>query len=172
MGNLNNPKESSMGPQLLLGNYTNVHYQSLIPLSNSKNNTQRKTRSSEREMKKENYSKQDDYVYVHEGEQITFLTLENEKLKCPLCKEAFQKIVNHLCSKKCNISKLNIDTTEFTTQLKSYREGFRVEVGRHRCQKSKDDARKRKQKSRDKLTAERGKEVMKEVNAKNIEKSR
>ena len=38
MGNLNKPNESSMGPKLLLGNYTNVHYQSLIPVCDEYSN--------------------------------------------------------------------------------------------------------------------------------------
>ena len=33
-GEINSPLEPSLGPPLILGNYSNVHYQSLLPLEN------------------------------------------------------------------------------------------------------------------------------------------
>ena len=128
IGNQNNPEEPAVGPQLLIGNYTNVHYQSLLPLSNYEKKIQKETRSLESKMNNQQDSKQDDYLYIHEGEQITFLGLENEKLQCPFCNKAFQRIDKHMDSKKCNISKQNIDATEFSSQLKAFRDGFRIEI--------------------------------------------
>ena len=67
---------------------------------------------------------------------------------------------------------------EFTNQLKSFKEGFRLEVGRRRQQKSRKklieakgsekinyDENTRKKKSRAKLIAEKGKEAMKKDQA-------
>ena len=180
-GNINNCSAVSEGPPLLLGNYTNVHYQSLLPLS--QNNTVPKFKNKEQKSKSdgsynEEMSKtgatQDDYIYIHKGEQILFKGLENEKLQCPFCCSAFQRILSHIASKKCNISSLEIDTVEFTSQLKSYREGFRIEVGRRQKQKSRaklliergheairEDQNKWKQKSQAFLVTERGKEAIK-----------
>ena len=79
---------------------------------------------------------QGDFIYIHKGEPIIFQTLENEKLQCPFCHVVFQRIVNHIASKKCNISTIKIETKAFTSQLKSYREGFRLEVGRREKLKS------------------------------------
>ena len=181
-GNIEPQDEATLGPHMLLGNYTNVHYQSILPLS--KNKIQSSKKVSETERNAENDSKQDDYVYIHNGDQIKFPSKENENLQCPFCCKAFQKIGNHLRNMKCEISKLNIDTVEFTSQFNSYKEGFRLEISRRRKQKSrtkltkekgekamKDDDTKRKQKSQEKLTKERGEKAMKEDDKKRKQKS-
>ena len=129
-GNLNLQYEGAMRPHMLLGNYTNVHYQSLLPLSLFEKKIQQQKKESSSKITEGNDHKREDYIYIHNEEQVTFLSLENEKLRCPFCLEAFQRIVNHVKNKKCEISKLKIDTVEFTNQLKSFKEGFRLEVGR------------------------------------------
>ena len=158
-GNIESQDEATSEPHMLLGNYTNVHYQSLLPLY--KNKIQSSKKVSETEMNAENDSKRDDYIFIHNGDQIVFLSKENENLQCPFCYKAFQKIVNHLRNMKCEISKLNIDTVEFTSQLNSYKEGFRLEFGRRW-----------KQKSRTKLTKERGEKAMKDDDKKHKTKNR
>ena len=170
-GSLSGNSEPSAGPPLFLGYYTNVHYQSLLP-TNMKQDS-----NSEGSFKEDNSKteeKQDEFIYVHRGEQIIFQSLQNEKLQCPFCHVVFQRIVNHIASKKCNISSLKIETEEFTSQLKSYREGFRLEVGRRQKLKSrakligekghetiKENENKRKQRSSERLIAERGKAAIK-----------
>jgi hypothetical protein len=150
-GNIDNTSVSSTGPPLLLGNYTNVHYQSLVPLYKNMNmQYQPKRRTLGVEKENNENSKTDDFIYMHNGEQIIFHSLDTEKLQCPFCSESFQRLVSHVASKKCRISKSNIDRLEFTSQLNSFREGFRLELGR-----------KRKQKSQTKLREEKGTEVIK-----------
>ena len=100
-------------------------------------------------------------VFIHNGDQITFLSKENGILQCSFCDKDFQRIANHLRGSNCDISKLNIDTVEFTSQLNSFREGFRLEVGRRW-----------KQKSQEKLTKERGGKAMKDDDKKRKKKSR
>ena len=151
-GSLSGNSEPSAGPPLFLGYYTNVHYQSLLPIYNFTNKKQ--DSNSEGSFKEDNgktEEKQDDFIYVHRGEQIIFQSLANEKLQCPFCHVVFQRIVNHLASKKCNISSIKIETEEFTSKLKSYRDGFRLEVGRRQ-----------KLKSRGKLIREKGHATIKE----------
>ena len=57
--------------------------------------------------------------------------------------------MSHVNSQQCTISKSNIAIEEFGIQLNAFKEGFRLEMGR-----------KRKQKSRIKLIMERGKDTI------------
>ena len=147
-GSINNINNSSNGPQLLLGSYSNVHYQSLLPLTMDLNNPQTRHFGNE----KENLFNVeiDDFIVMHNGDKVIFHSLKDKQLQCPFCKESFSRLVSHASSKKCNISKLNIDIKEFASQLNSFKEGFRLEMGR-----------KRKQKSTIKLKVEKGIEVIK-----------
>jgi hypothetical protein len=152
-GNITNTQVSSAGPSLLLGNYTNVHYQSLLPL---KMNVQYRpqtnlARTSGEKKEKIDIAETDDFIYMHNGEKVIFPTVEREKLQCPSCGKLFQRPVSHINSKTCNIANLNIDMKEFTNQLHSFREGFRLEKGR-----------KRQQSWRVKVRAEKGSQVIKE----------
>jgi hypothetical protein len=169
-GEINISTASSEGPPFLLGNYTNVHYQSLLPLSLG---YEAKKKSTEQNTDKDTISAEDDFIYLHRGEQLTFPVL-NSKLQCPFCNMSFSRITNHISSQQCFISGANIDLTQFTVQLDSYREGFRLEMGRKRKQKSqaklinergKDTVRKehneRQGKSQAKLKAERGNDTVK-----------
>ena len=121
---------------------------------------QPKTRSLGVEKENKENEKTDDFIYMNNGEQIIFPSLDNEKLQCPFCRESFLQIVRHIASKKCNISKSNIDITEFKSQLNSFRDGFRIEMGR-----------KIKQKNRVKLREEKGSEVIKAKHNKHRKKS-
>jgi hypothetical protein len=144
-GDINISTASSFGPPLLLGNYTNVHYQSLLPLSLAY-----EAKPAEQNTGKDTTSAKDDFIYLHKGEQLTFPVLNSDKLQCPFCNKSFSRITSHIPSLQCFISKANIDLKQFTVQLDSYREGFRLEMGR-----------KRKQKSQAKLMNERGKDNVK-----------
>jgi hypothetical protein len=139
-GDINISTASSEGPPLLLGNYTNVHYQSLLPLSLSYESRKRPT-----EQNTDKDSK-DDFIYLHRGESLTFPVQNDEKIQCPFCNNSFSRIKSHISSQQCIISKANIDLEQFAVQFDSYREGFRLEMGE-----------KRKQKSRSNLIDEKGK---------------
>ena len=180
-GNINNPEASSHGPPLLLGNYTNCHYQSLLPLNQNLNAQQTQLSklviNTKGIKENENKNNPDDFIYMNNGEQVTFHNLESGKFQCPFCGESFLQIGRHVTSKKCNIHKTNIDTTEFTCQFNSFKDGFRLELKRKRNQKSrvklkeekgskvvKEEQNKYKVKSRDKIRAEKGPEEVKKSN--------
>ena len=55
-----------------------------------------------------------------------------------------------MSSKQCSISESNIDIEEFESQLSSFKEGFRLEMGKRK-----------KQKGQAKLILERGKDAIK-----------
>merc|ERR1711954_56199 len=90
----------------------------------------------------------------------------------------FTRIVNHVNSKNCQISRTNIDKVEFKAQLDSFREGYRLELNRKRIQRSrkksliekgsdqiKKEQNERKTKSRDNLLVEKGpSQIRKEQN--------
>ena len=61
-GSLNGNIEGLSRPPLFLGYYTNVHYQSLLPLSNFK------TREQKPKSEGKSDAAHDDYIYIHEGE--------------------------------------------------------------------------------------------------------
>ena len=89
-GNINTANASSSGPPLLLGNYTNVHYQSLLPVSMSmKVQHKPRTRTSVRQTGIIDNETRDDFIFMHNGQQIIFPNLESERLQCPFCSESF-----------------------------------------------------------------------------------
>ena len=142
-GDINDPSTTSSGPPLLVGNYTNVHYQSLLPVTNIIEPQENK---STQDPGDSIVSIKDEFIYLHRGVQITFPEFKDEKLQCPFCDKSFSRITSHVTSQQCTISKSNIDLKEYAIQLSSYREGFRLEMGR-----------KHKKKSQAKLIEERGK---------------
>ena len=146
-GDINDPSTASSGPPLLLGNYTNVHYQSLLPVTNI---TKPQENKSSQDPVDSIVSIKDEFIYLHRGVQITFPKFKDEKLQCPFCDKSFSRITSHVNSKQCNISKSNIDLKEFAIQFSSFIEGFRLELGR-----------KRKQKSQAKLIVDRGEDARK-----------
>ena len=167
-GNISNMETPSPGPKLFIGNYTNVHYQSLLPtesifslnMQSTNRETdcltmQQKTRSRiEMEISKEQ-SENDRFIFIQNGDQYVFLE-EEGKFKCPMCNISFSRIVSHVNSTKCEIQRNIIDIQEFTNQLNSYKEGFRLA-----------SKRKRQAKSNMKLRQERGSQEVKAAHAKN-----
>ena len=136
-GNLNNTEEPAHGPPLLIGNYTNVHYQSLLPLMNELNARQEQQpgRVNSDKINNQNNPEQDNFMYIHGKEKIAFPNLESQEFVCPYCRAKFARLVTHITSKKCKIKTLNIDATEFKSQFNSFREGFRLEMSRRRKEK-------------------------------------
>ena len=104
-------------------------------------------------------SANDRFIYTQNGDQYVFLE-EEGKFKCPMCNISFSRIVSHVNSTKCEIQRNIIDIQEFTNQLNSYKEGFRLA-----------SSRKRKAKSAMKLRVERGSQEVKAAQAKHREKS-
>ena len=172
-GNISNMEIPSPGPKLFLGNYTNVHYQSLLPIENIFSlelqptsiekdclNMQWQTESKiEMKLSKEQ-SANDRFIYTQNGDQYVFLE-EEGKFKCPMCNISFARIVSHINSTKCEIQRNVINIQEFKNQLNSYKEGFRLA-----------SSRKRKAKSRMKLRVEKGSQEVKEAQAKQKVNSR
>ena len=118
-GNLSNTLEFSSGPPLLLANYTNVHYQSLLPLNITSDHGHQPSRSSE-----ENHtdnSRKEDFVYINKGQTLAFQSIEADKLQCPVCGKSFQRLMNHITSKACNIYKMNMDINELRNQLQAFK---------------------------------------------------
>ena len=73
---------------MLLGNYTNIHYQSLIPHQmapkSGLNHTSTESNETQEEIKRK------EFVYIQNGEKICFKTFE-EKFECPFCKVKFAR---------------------------------------------------------------------------------
>ena len=161
---------------MLLGNYTNVHYQSLVPLHNTFYHEYLQNRTPA-EKETENTTT-DEFVYMNDGQTVVFRSVDAEKLKCPACGKSFQRLISHITNKSCNIVKMNIEINELTIQMKAYKEGFRMEQSRKWKRKSreklrgekgedfkKEEQNNQKRKSQAKLKDERGKEaVMKDQN--------
>ena len=168
-GNINKMPAFTSGPPLLLGNYTNVHYQSLLPRI--------MTAEKRQEPKHETIiqdEKSEDFIFIQKDKTVTFPTSETGKLQCPFCRELFTSISKHINSHKCVIHQLHIDKKEFIDQLDSFREGYRLEMSRKRHRKSRAKLREEKgpavikaeqnrnrQKNRVKLREEKGPEVIK-----------
>ena len=128
-GSIDHINESSDGPQLLIGNYSNVHYQSLLPLTMGLNIRNNPSESNFEERNENTPSEEtDDFIFMQNRNKVIFHSLKDNKFQCPFCNESFSRLVGHASSNKCNISKLNIDIKEFTTQLNSFKEGFRLEM--------------------------------------------
>ena len=106
-GNVTNTLEFSSGPPLLLGNYTNLHYQSLVPLNKTFHHEYQQTRTPAEE-ETENTTT-DDFVYVNDGQTVVFHSVDAEKLKCPACRKSFQRLISHITNKSCNIVKMIVD---------------------------------------------------------------
>ena len=145
-GNINNPLVNSGGPPILIGNYTNIHYQSLLP---TKDILDSKANKPNQKMEQEPVVNQDNFIYSYKGVQIIFSKNEEAKFQCPFCNRLFSRILSHVSNQQCSISQSNIDIEEFESQLSAFKEGFRLEMGRRR-----------KQKSQAKLILERGKDTM------------
>ena len=132
-GNINNIPAPDSIPPLLLGNYTNVHYQSLLIEyePNTSGNEQVSSQTVSQEQKTE------EFIFVQNDQAVTFSYFEGGKYQCPFCRQLFTSIIKHLNSQKCTINQLQIDINEFRSQLDSFREGFRLDMSRKQKQKSR-----------------------------------
>ena len=183
-GNIANTLEFSAGPPILIGNYTNVHYQSIIPLNmDLKFDQQPIMTSEENEAYIENIKK-DEFVYIYGGLTLVFHSVETNKLECPVCGKSFQRLISHITSKTCRIASMNIDIEEMTNQLNAFKEGFRLEKNRKRQKKWRENLQKenngetiktlqnnQKKKSRAKSKDERGSQIINEEQSKHRKKS-
>ena len=126
-GNIDNIQDILRGPPILLGNYTNVHYQSIIP--NQITLKPKIDQTSKVSDEKEEEMKNNDFVSIQKGEKIRFKTFE-EKFQCPFCKQIFSRIVTHVKSNNCKILEKNIELKEFKAQINSFKEGYKLELWR------------------------------------------
>ena len=84
-------------PPLLIGNYTNVHYQSLLPKLETMNQEKKETlKNSNLTL---NEQKNDDFIFLHNGDTIIIRIIEKVKFQCPYCKKVFISIVKHITIK-------------------------------------------------------------------------
>jgi hypothetical protein len=171
-GNMNNIPAFNSRPPLILGNYTNIHYQSLLPkdgMMDSGNEQKSRLKTESQDQKTESQDqktesqdqKTENFIFMHNNKTVTFKVLEEGKLQCPFCSQFFIRIVTHINNQNCTIYQLHIDLTEFKSQLDSFREGYTLDMSR-----------KRKQKSRAKLREEKGPEILKAEQNKQSKKSR
>ena len=93
-GNIDKVEEPGPGPPLIIGNYTNIHYQSLLPINLVNSIVEKQlpkcdtTKNVDVNNASKNHSQKDDFVYIHNNESIVFPNHENGKLMCPFCKTA------------------------------------------------------------------------------------
>ena len=86
-GNINNPLRNSDGPPILISNYTNVHYQSLLP---TRNTLEMKGNKSTQKKKEEHVFVQDNFIYSYKGVKIIFPKIKETKFQCPFCNRHFR----------------------------------------------------------------------------------
>ena len=98
-GNLNNIPQIASVPSLLLGNYTNVHYQSLLP--NLVGTTIVKEQKTNHNIVSKEERTKEEFIYITKDTLITFKSLEMGKYECPVCRLVFQNILKHILSKNC-----------------------------------------------------------------------
>ena len=89
-GNISNSSDVKIGPPLILGNYTNVHYQSLLPIDNKVNESQ-SLQNVEDYINDKNI-----FIYLNDENIITFSSFDNGKLQCPFCQKIFARIISHI----------------------------------------------------------------------------
>ena len=156
-GNATDAQGTSSNPPLLIGNYTNIHYQSLLQdqrltsvtkVHESEN--EKKLRANRSDQIKSLGIKSDKFIFKQGKLEITFKSLDIQKWECPFCRLVFARIGQHIKAKNCPISHIKIDKVEFKTQFDLFNEGYRLEMNR-----------KRKEKSRAKLHIERDPEIIK-----------
>jgi uncharacterized protein YuzE len=82
-GNFHNLPAPLSGPPLLLGNYTNVHYQSLLPI----NSNRKKIKNPENKTL---------FEFNNNGKVISFKITEENGILCHHCKKECKNIIKHL----------------------------------------------------------------------------
>ena len=106
-GNIDKNPGVNIGPPLLIGNYTNVHFQSLLPKHGSL--SQEKKQQQKNVIEIQDRKKDEDFLFIHHGKRIIFRILEGGKFQCPYCEKLFTIILKHMSNKNCKISQSNID---------------------------------------------------------------
>ena len=162
-GHENTTDASNSDPPLLMGNYTNVHYQSLLPgqivnLHEKKHEShllkQSISKTNTKEPENSLEENRDDFIFRQGKLEIAFKSLGMSKWQCPFCQQVITKLGQHINNKSCPIAEFKLDKTEFASQLGSFREGYRLDMSR-----------KRKQRSRANQLIQKGPEVIKaEIN--------
>ena len=87
-GNANQIPNFVSGPPILIGNYTNIHYQSLVPTTSKWRIEEVNCSTSKKKTKVNNESeesKSDEFKYIENNNQITFTELGDGKFECPFC---------------------------------------------------------------------------------------
>ena len=117
-GHTNTPHSSDSDPPLLLGNYTNIHYQSLLPgqICNSQNKKYEShllkqiiSDTNIKEPANSQEGKRDDFIFRHGKLEITFKSLDMSKWQCPFCKQVITKLGRHVNNKSCPIVDIKLD---------------------------------------------------------------
>ena len=121
-GHKNTTDASNSDPPLLMGNYTNVHYQSLLPgqivnLHEKKNESHLLKRSISKTNSKEPENSQeenrDDFIFRQGKLEIAFKSLGMSKWQCPFCQQVITKLGQHINNKSCPIAEFKLDKTEY-----------------------------------------------------------
>ena len=182
-GNINKTAGAQTGPPILVGNYTNVHYQSLLNDHHHIDKGSNKNKKTNPDQENPQYS--NDFIYYQNGPTITFRIQGEGTYECPYCKQVFKSILMHINRKTCLITKSILDISEFRNQYDSFKEGFKLEMGRKRKQKSRsnqiekkgleqvrNEEAKRKEKSKSNQIAKKGLAQVRNEETKRKEKSR
>ena len=112
-GDIDKMGNHKSGPPLLLGNYTNVHYQSIL-IDQSENERSGQEESHKESKLKEKENK--DFVYIQNEEKVVLKSIGYGKFECPVCKKYFTSILKHITVGKCKILKYDMDLNEFRNQ--------------------------------------------------------
>ena len=98
-GNINESVRVQTGPPILIGNYTNVHYQSLLNDHHYMNEGINKNKKIIPDQASKEES--NDFVYYQNGETMTFKNKGEAKYECPYCNQNFTSILMHINLMKC-----------------------------------------------------------------------
>ena len=88
-GSINKSGGLQTGPPILIGNYTNVHYQSLLNVQHHMDIGSKKNENSILDKAKPKES--NDFIYYQNGETITFKIQSDGKYECPYCRQVLTK---------------------------------------------------------------------------------
>ena len=136
-GNITEIPGNLSGPPLILGNYTNVHYQSLIPHDHQGETSIRTQKHDPTNQIIPEEEKKEEFIFVQNGMTLIFKRVQLGRFECPICNQEQSSIGNHIKKPGCKIQNLQIDRIQFDRQLESFKEGFRLQMNRRRKQKSR-----------------------------------
>ena len=114
IGNTENGPGNTSSPPLILGNYTNVHYQSLIPNHHPGAGTLKTKKSQDTVMQTfPDEENKEEFIFIQDGKTIIFKRLHLGRFECPFCNQEQFSIGNHIKSPGCKIHELQIDGKQF-----------------------------------------------------------